>query len=44
VIDEEGKVICAGLCEKEDAEEIVRAHNEKDPIKTREDWLYAKAS
>lgn len=44
VIDEDNKVICRGLCDRDDAEMIAKDHNEHDPIKSREDWLYAKAS
>jgi hypothetical protein len=40
VIDEENVVICRGLSDKDDAERIVRNHNELDPIKSWEDWLF----
>ena len=36
-------MICAD-CEKDEAFEIARSHNSLDPIKSYEDWLYAKSS
>ena len=44
VIDDDHAVICTGLRIKDEAEEIVAYHNSRDPIRSREDWLYAKAS
>jgi hypothetical protein len=44
IVDEHHAVVCSGLCDKDDAEEIARAHNVRDPIKTREDWLHAKSA
>ena len=43
VLDEDGLVVCY-VDDPEYAVEIVRSHNAIDPIKTREDWLHAKAS
>jgi hypothetical protein len=40
VIDEVNVVICRGLADKDDAERIARNHNELDPIKSWEDWLF----
>jgi hypothetical protein len=40
VIDEANVVICRGLSDKDDAERIAHNHNELDPIKSWEDWLF----
>jgi hypothetical protein len=40
VIDEDRVVICRGLVDKDDADKIARGHNERDPIKSWEDWLF----
>jgi hypothetical protein len=42
VIDENNRVICRGLVDKDDAERIAHNHNSFDPIKSWHDWLYHK--
>jgi hypothetical protein len=40
VIDEDRAVVCSGLVDKDDADKIAQGHNERDPIKSWEDWLF----
>ena len=40
VVDDFGNVVCLCWRQRSEAEQIATRHNEMDPIKTYEDWLY----